>query len=97
MEQKLKATINLDSLTQLKKEVDNEFGNAISHSNLGKFFGSKGLIDGALKVKVVLDLNKIREENVIVDEELRESLEKMPGTEFIIMDCCLTPYGCVQC
>ncbi|MGB6301333.1 MAG: hypothetical protein WBF90_34850 [Rivularia sp. (in: cyanobacteria)] len=97
MENQVQTAINLEPLTQLKEEVDKEFGNAISNSNLGKFFESKGLIDGALKVKVVLDLDQIRKENAIVDPDLRDSLQKMPGTEFTIMGCCGTPTGCVQC
>lgn len=78
---------NLRPIKQLKQEIDNRMIDGIYHSKLFEFLGSKGLEGKALKVKVVLDLSLIREENMIKDQQLKDSLAELPGQEFAITTC----------
>ncbi|MEM1395194.1 MAG: hypothetical protein AAGG00_18265 [Cyanobacteria bacterium P01_H01_bin.150] len=86
--------MNLDKIKQLQSEIDKYMEEAIKSSNIGDFFTDKGLLEKTLKMEVKLDLNQIRKEDVIKDEELRDSLREMPGAEFTIFRCCGCPGFC---
>ncbi len=80
-------TISMEKIKQLKQEVDQKMIDGIYYSKLFDFLGGKGLEGKAVKVKVVLDLSLIRDEDIIKDPELKDSLRELPGQEFVITAC----------
>jgi hypothetical protein len=79
--------MNLEKIEQLKQEVEQKMIDGIYYSKLFEFFDGKGLEGKAVKVKVVFDLNQMREEDLIKDPELKDSLRELPGNELVLVSC----------
>lgn len=93
--------MNEEKLNQLKEIIAKEISKGIEVSNLdfGDLFTNKELAHKALKIQINLDLEKVRNEDFIADEELRDSLRELPENELTLRTLCLcarinTPVPC---
>jgi hypothetical protein len=89
--------MNSKKLEQLQEEIKQEMRDALNNSKLTDLLTSYGLINKTVKFQCVLDMRKIQSSNTIKDQELKESLQAIPGHEIVIMGCCLCPPFCCNC
>ncbi|MEM7553248.1 MAG: hypothetical protein AAF378_03970 [Cyanobacteria bacterium P01_A01_bin.84] len=90
--------MNTEKINQLQETLENKVKEAINNSDLGDYLVNQGLVENTLKLKVMLDLNQIRNQDVIKDVELKNSLREMPGEDFMILICCGCSMGlCCNC
>lgn len=83
--------MNVEKINQLKEAMGKEIGKAIQNYNLdlGEFFTNKELANKALSVEIKLDLDQVRNEDFIKDEELRDSLRALPDDKLTTNALCL--------
>ncbi len=78
--------MNLEKINQMKDAIEKQMGEAIENSNLdlSEFFANQALVGKALKFEITLDLDIVRDEDIIQDNELRDSLRELPGSKLVL-------------
>lgn len=91
--------MNLEKNNQGQEILQNKVLDSINNSNLSDFLASEGLAEQVIRFEVILDLDKIQNENVKNDQELNKfSREISPENSLSVSCCwCTTLQACIRC
>lgn len=83
--------MNVEKINEFKERIAKEIGEAIQNHklDLSDLFSDKELAEKALNLELTLDLDLVRNEDFIKDEELRDSLRELPDSKLIARALCL--------
>jgi Ca2+-binding EF-hand superfamily protein len=77
-----------ENLNQLKEEIKQGLMDAVNNSKLIELFERYGLTgDGIVKFRCIIDINKIQSSDVVVDQQLQQSLLATRSQEIVIAPC----------